>query len=74
MKIRVRYWRGTMQQEATATTYAGAMRIANRNANAYGPSYWDANGEQLHDDGAGLAYEETDEDREAGRRRYAVLA
>lgn len=74
MKIRVRYWRGTLQQEATATTYAGAMRIASRNANAYGPSYWDEAGEQLRDDGAGLAYEETNEDRKAGQRRYGVLA
>jgi len=72
MKVRVRYWRGTTQQEGTATTYAGAMRIASKNANAYGPSFWDEHGEQLHDDGAGLAYEETEEDRQTGIRRYAV--
>ena len=54
-KIVVKYWRGTMRCEGTATNYRGAMRIASRNQNAYGPSFWTENGEQLHDDGNGLA-------------------
>lgn len=60
MKITVQYWRGTMRCEGTATTYKGAMRIASRNQNAYGPSFYDDKGVQLHDMGYGLAYEEPD--------------
>lgn len=55
-KITVRYWRGTTQFEDKADTYEAAQQIAARNNNAYGPTFWDENGEQLHDDGAGLCY------------------
>ena len=72
-KIRITYWSGTTQCEATATTYRGALRIASRNRNAYGPSFYDQDGQRLHDDGSGLAYEETAEDLAAGQRRYAVI-
>lgn len=72
-KITIKYWAGTQQVEGTATTYRGAVRIASRNRNAYGPSYYDEAGERLHDDGNGLAYEETDADRKSGVRRYAVI-
>lgn len=56
-KIIVKYWRGTMQLQGTATSYRGAMRIASRNQNAYGPSFWTEDGEQLHDDGNCLVSE-----------------
>lgn len=66
-KIIVKYWRGTMQLEGRATSYAGAMRIASRNQNAYGPTFWTEDGEELHDDGNGLA---TDADIEAHRYSF----
>lgn len=53
-KITVRYWIGTTQHEGTATTYRGAMRIADRNQNAYGPTFWGADGNQLGDNSYGL--------------------
>lgn len=56
MTITVRYWRGTQQCEAKARSYRGAMRIAARNQNAYGPTYWDPDGRQLHDLGCALVY------------------
>jgi len=55
--IRVTYWRGTRQCEGRATTYRGAMRIAARNQNAYGPQFYAADGEKLLDDGNGLMRE-----------------
>ncbi len=55
--IRVTYWRGTTQCEGKATTYRGAMRIASRNRNAYGPCFYAADGEKLLDDGNGLMRE-----------------
>ncbi len=58
VKITVRYWRGTMQLTGMATTYAGAMRIASRNQNAYDPTFWDGH-RRLLDDGRGLVYEDT---------------
>jgi hypothetical protein len=54
-KIVVKYWLGTLRCEGKATTYAGAMRIASRNRNAFGPTFWTEDGEQMHDDGNGLA-------------------
>jgi hypothetical protein len=66
-KIVVKYWRGTTRMEGNATNYAGAMRIAAKNQNAYGPTFWTESGEQLHDDGNGLA---TDADIEAGRYSF----
>ena len=56
-KITVQYWRGTTRLEGTATTYAGAMRIAERNENKWPPRFFDAEGHQLHDNGADLVYE-----------------
>lgn len=56
-KIIVKYWRGTVRFEGKATTYRGAMRIASQNQNAYGPTFWTEGGEQLFDDGNGLATE-----------------
>jgi len=56
-KIIVKYWRGTMRCEGKATSYRGAMRIAGRNQNAYGPTFWAESGEQLHDDGNCLVAE-----------------
>lgn len=56
-KIIVRYWQGTTQVEATATTYKGAMRIASRNQNAYPPTFWTPSGEQLYDNGFCLCRE-----------------
>jgi hypothetical protein len=66
-KITVVYWIGTRQCESTATTYRGAMRIACRSQNAHGPKFYDASGEQLHDDGNGLA---TEEDMTNGRYSF----
>lgn len=55
--IIVKYWRGTSRCEGKARTYRGAMRIAGRNQNAYGPSFWTPAGEELHDDGNCLVSE-----------------
>lgn len=52
--IIVKYWRGTTQLTGRASTYRGAMRIASRNQNAYGPTFWTTDGERLHDDGSCL--------------------
>lgn len=76
-KIQVNYWRGTTKLTATATTYRGAVRIANRNQNTYGPSFYDAQGRKLHDDGVGLCYDEPEVEQLADgttveRRVYAV--
>lgn len=68
IKVVVRYWVGTTQHEGTATTYAGAMRLAIRNQNARGPTFWES-GRKLADDGNGLAYED---ELEKGRTVYAV--
>lgn len=53
--------------EATATTYRGAMRIASRNQNAYGPRFYNERGKELHDDGNGLA---TEADMASGRYSF----
>ena len=71
-KITVRYWRGTTQLEATATTYAGAMRIASRNQNACTARFCDAAGVELHDDGQGLCYLDPEIVGQVERRLYAV--
>ena len=55
-KITVRYWVGTTQHVGTASTYAGAMRIASRNRNAYHPTFW-LGDERLHDFGGCLVSE-----------------
>ena len=53
--VKVVYWTGTRQCEAFCSTYAAAMRIAARNQNAQGPTFYDnQTGEQLFDDGNGL--------------------
>lgn len=62
MKITVYYWRGTLQLTGIATTYRGARRIASRNQNKFGPTYYDEQGNQLYDVGFGLAYPEVDEE------------
>lgn len=62
-KIIVKYWRGTARFVGAATTYHGAMRIASQNQNAYGPTFWTESGEQLFDDGNGLATEKDMENR-----------
>ena len=55
--ITVKYWLGTRQVEEQASTYSDAMQIAAKNQNAHGPSFWTAEGEQLHDDGNCLVTE-----------------
>jgi hypothetical protein len=75
MMITVKYWRGTLQVTGKARSYAGAMRIASLNQNAYSPTFWDGN-RQLIDDGNGLAYRDEVE-QETGSvvvRQYAVFA
>lgn len=62
------YWRGTMRMTGTATTYAGAMRLASRNQNAYAPTFFHGT-RKLADDGNGLAYED---ELERGNVVYAV--
>lgn len=53
--VRVVVWRGTQQETHYASTYAGAMRIVDeRHQNAYSPSYYDRDGNQLADIGGGL--------------------
>ena len=54
-KITVIYWRGTTQVKSAATTYAKAMLLATKNQNRHGPTFWNQAGEQMHDDGSGLA-------------------
>ena len=73
VSVIITYWVGTQQLTGRAKSYRGAMRIASRNQNAFGPYFHDEDGVELHDDGQGLAYEETDEDRRMGQRRYAVM-
>lgn len=74
MTVTVKYWIGTTQYDGKATTYRGAMRLAAKNCNAYGPTYYDENGVQLFDDGQGLAYEDEDvcDERGVTIRTYAV--
>ena len=58
--VRVTYWRGTLQLEDLAASYAEATEIASRNQNAYPAKFYDlATGEQLYDDGNGLRGEES---------------
>ncbi len=71
--VTVNYWRGTMRLTGTANTYRGAMRIASRNENSFGPRFYEGDRE-LIDDGHGLAYLDEVE-RESGPvvvRKYAV--
>lgn len=56
-KIIVQYWVGTMRHIDTANTYAEAMEIVSRNQGPYGPRFLNENGDELHDDGNGLATE-----------------
>lgn len=53
-KIKVVYWVGTTQMEATAKTYSGAMKIASRNSNACSTRFYAEDGEQLVDLGGCL--------------------
>lgn len=68
VKIRVYYWDRSTPRMGTARTYAGAMRIAARNQNAFRPTFWEG-GRELIDDGHGLVYEDT---IASGRLVYAV--
>lgn len=77
MTVTVRYWRGTIQLEEKVKTYREAMSIASQNQNAYGPSFFDENGVELHDDGQGLCYPDPEVEKTADgtvieRRLYAV--
>ena len=60
IEITVRYWVGTRECKGSAKTYAGAMRLAGKNQNAFAPRFYDHAGEQLHDLGNCLAYAPTD--------------
>jgi hypothetical protein len=71
--IIVRYWKGTTQLEAKARTYAGAMRIADRNQNAYPATFWTPAGERLIDDGGHLV-EEEELERGIATGSYTVYA
>ena len=66
--VTVRYWRGTTQLTGKAYTYRGAMRIAAKNQNLHGPTFYHEDRE-LFDDGNGLAYAD---EAENGERVYAV--
>lgn len=70
--VRVNYWRGTMRLTGTARTYRGAMRIAGRNRNAYGPTFFTPAGEKLCDVGGALVTER--ELERQGREGGAVVA
>jgi len=53
--IRVVVWHGTTQETHYASTYAGAMRIVDeRHRNAYSPTFFDRDGNQLADAGGCL--------------------
>lgn len=69
----VKYWRGTTQYEGKAKTYKGAMRIASRNQNAYSPTFWTPEGEELIDIGGALV-EERELDRHTNGPVTAYLA
>ena len=71
-KIRVVYWVGTTQKEATAYSYRQAMRFASRGGgNACGPRFYTEAGEQLVDLGRCLV-ELTEADAAATDNRPAV--
>ena len=56
--IRVVYWAGTREVEGFANTYQSALRIAGKNQNAHGPTFYDTStGKVLFDDGNGLCDE-----------------
>lgn len=59
-QITVKYWLGTLRQEAVAGSYEEAMEIASRNQNAYEPKFYDPDGVRLYDLGNCLAYEAQD--------------
>ena len=59
-KVTVHYWIGTTQYEDTAETYEEAMEFASRNRNAWPPTFYDENGNQLFDDGRGLREADSD--------------
>ena len=73
MTILVKYWCGTTRVEGRATTYRGAMRIATRNQNAYGPTFWTREGEQLHDD-SNCLIAESELDRHSREPKTALRA
>jgi hypothetical protein len=68
MKVKVIYWLGATQHEEFVQSYMDAMNVACRNQNAFSPTFWDEQGNQLFDDGHGLAYLNEVE----GRRVYAL--
>lgn len=75
-KVTVKYWAGTTRLEGAATSYRGAMRLASKNQNKFGPTFYDESGVELHDDGNGLAYPDSETVIKDGLtieyRRYAV--
>ena len=68
IEVTVYYWLGTTQVSGKATSYAGAMRLADKNRNAYSPTFFHGD-RKLIDDGNGLAYED---EAEKGSTVYAV--
>lgn len=71
MKIKVVYWVSTTQKEATANSYAQAMKIASRNSNACSPRFYTEAGEPLIDMG-GMLIEESEAEKSAKEGRAAV--
>lgn len=45
--ITVNYWLGPLQQTGKASTVKGDLRIANRNRNAFDPSFYSADGRKM---------------------------
>lgn len=72
-RIIVKYWRGTTQLEAEAKSYSEAMRIASRNQNAFGPTYWTPQGEKLIDY-HGVLVEESELERNANEPNTTIRA
>jgi hypothetical protein len=70
-KIKVVYWVGTTQKEATAHSYSQAMKFAGRNSNAYSPRFYGESGEPLIDMG-GMLIEESEAEKSANEGRTAV--
>lgn len=52
--VRVFFWIGNTQYERIARTYKGAIRIANRNNNAYDAKFYSKDGIELFDTGNNL--------------------
>lgn len=56
--VKVIYWVGTSQKEEVADSYEAAMAIADKNQNAYDPTFFEvSSGRKLFDHGDFLGYE-----------------